>query len=62
MNDDQAAAVDPLEVIRRHIRAIVLALGAVDLVNPAAETITFRMRGTCDTLRVDVDELRWFLR
>jgi hypothetical protein len=57
---DQTEA-DVLEVIRRHTRAIMLALRAIDMAYPSAEVITNRMRGTIETLAVDLGELRWFM-
>jgi hypothetical protein len=58
---DQDQAADPLEVIRRHTRAIVLALRAIDMAYPGTETITHRMRGTIDALHVDLGELKFFM-
>lgn len=57
----QGDATDTIEVIRRHCRAIVLGLGAVDLANPQARVITDRMKEQVATLKVDVDQLRFFL-
>jgi len=55
-------AADPLEVIRRHARAIDAALRAVDLAHPGAGSVTYRMRGTVDVLLLDAAELEYFTR
>ena len=57
----QGDGADVLEVIRRHARAIVLALGVVDLANPAAAPVTGRMRGTIEVLTYDISELTYFM-
>ena len=58
MSDDQAS--DPLEAICRYCRSINLALTVIDRTNTAATVITDRMRGTIETLLIDVGELKHF--
>lgn len=65
MNDDDAqdqAASSPAEVIKRHIRGIRMALSAIDLMCPGSEVITSRMRGTTETLTIDLADLADFTR
>ncbi len=52
---------DPLDAIRRHLRAVVAELKRAEQASPGAEVITLRMRGAVDTLLVDLAQLRHFL-
>ena len=58
MNGDQDQAADPLEVIGRHCRAIMLALTAVDLARPDCEPITRQARAGIEVVLVAVSEIR----
>jgi hypothetical protein len=60
--DGQDQAAEHAAAIRRYCRSIQNALTAINFAVPAAEVITDRMRGTTETLLVDVDQLRYFTR
>jgi hypothetical protein len=60
VSEDEAA--DPAAAIRRYCRSISNALRVIDQANPGATVITDRMRGTVETLLVDLDQLRQFTR
>jgi hypothetical protein len=60
VSNGQDQAADPLEAARRYLRGLQNVLRVIDQVNPAAESITFRMRGTIETLNVDLGELKFF--
>jgi hypothetical protein len=61
-SEDQIAATDPVELIRRHCRSITNALRVVDLEHPGAGPVTRQCAAILDTLLVSVSELRHFTK
>ena len=56
-SEPEPAAVDPLEVIKRHARAIMLALTAVDLARPDCEPLTRQARAGIDIVLLAISEI-----